>query len=355
MNVRYPLPIDIPSYSIGAYHNYEFGLMAQYALFTGFAEQSAINISRQNQNLNETMLSKSRKDIAFNTILIYRAIQNLELSRETLIKARDRAALQLNRVKSLTRQGMALALDTLSLALSKMNYEHEILRLNAELEKSFQKLKNLTGQEIAVDEAEITYIQSELAPYTPQNIEDIKALDIQRNIIEQTRIIRKANYYPSIGLFAGYKYGKPGVDIVNNEWLGWGVFGASLSWNLFRWGADKKAVEEQDAHLSRISFQKLSFEDQANLNYKNTVRDYQMLKEQLLVVDAALRLAGSKMKIIDTRYREGMETVTEFNDSNLDLTIKELEHKRHIIMMLIKMNEIDYLSGKPLSEWSIIQ
>ncbi len=349
-----PIPVEMPSTTIGAHHNYELGLIAQYALFTGFAEQSAINISRQKRYLNETILSKTEKDIAFNTILVYRTIQNLKLSIQTFTRARERVLLQLSRIKSLTRQGMALAIDTLSLALEVKNYDYEILSLNAELEKSGQTLKNLTGQNINVKQMTIEYIQTELAPYNPEGLETLKALEIRKTMTEQTRNIKSSNYYPKIGIFAGYKYGRPGVDIVNDDWIGWGVAGASLSWNLFRWGADKKAVEEQDAEISRINYQRQSVNDQAYLHYKNAVRDYQMLKEQLAVIEESLNLAQSKMKIIDIRYREGMETVTEFNDTNLDLAIKEIDQKRHLIMMMIKINELDYLSGKPLNNWSII-
>ncbi|MBN2424915.1 MAG: TolC family protein [Calditrichaceae bacterium] len=350
--IQTPLPITIPATRIGANHNYEMGLTAQYALFTGFAEKSAITISRQKQYLNENNLSKTQKDIAYNTIMVYRSIQNLKLSLETVQKARERAILQLNRIKSLTRQGMALAVDTLSLALSKMSYEHEILRLKAELEKAEQRLETLAGQYINVELMEAGNIQGQPAVYNPGGLEDIKALDIQEKIIRETRNIRYSGYYPRIGVFAGYKYGKPGVDIVNNEWVGWGVIGASLSWNIFKWGADKKAVKEQEAELNRLTFRKQFMEDQAYLNYENAARDYEMMREQLSVIEASVRLAELKMKIIDTRYQEGMETVTVFNDTNLELTMKELEQKRHLIMMLIKVNELDYLSGKPLSEWS---
>lgn len=349
------ISVLFPKVSIGAYNNYEFSLMGRYAVFTGFAESAAIDISRKKQQVSENGLQKSQKEISFNTIVTYRTIQNLNLSLRTLERAKERVVLQLNRVKSLVSQGMALVVDTLSLSLSKMNYEHEVLRVKAEIEKTEQALATLTGQSIQVSAIALNDVRHEIAELDLAAKEEIRILDIQERILQNNKKIKRAGYYPKIGIFAGYKYGRPGPDVVNNQWMDWGVMGASLSWNLFSWGADKRAVEEQEAEIRRISSQRQAVVDQAELSYHNAVRDYQMLRDQLTVKQAALHVAGAKMNIIETRYNEGMETVTEFNDTNLDLTITELSYKMHLVKLLIKINEIDFLSGKPLSNWSIIE
>jgi hypothetical protein len=61
------------------------------------------------------------------------------------------------------------------------------------------------------------------------------------------------------------------------------------------------------------------------------------------------------MKIIESQFQQGMVSVTDFNDTNLELTEAELNHKQHLIRMALKVNEIDYISAKPISEWRVEQ
>lgn len=71
-------------------------------------------------------------------------------------------------------------------------------------------------------------------------------------------------------------------------------------------------------------------------------------------MQTALSVAQQKMKIVQSRYQQGMASATDFNEANLQLTESELNLKRHYLLMVLKLNEIDYLSGKPLNQWSIL-
>jgi hypothetical protein len=59
------------------------------------------------------------------------------------------------------------------------------------------------------------------------------------------------------------------------------------------------------------------------------------------------------MEITQSRYNEGMSSVTEFNDANLELTDAEINLQRQSIFLAIKVSEIDFLSGKSINQWSI--
>lgn len=351
--IQMPIPPAGKTVRLGAFDSYETGVTASYVLFSGFAHKNNVRLSEQQVALNRSLLGKSEKDIAFQTIAAYHQVQNAQLELASLQSAQKRALLQFDRVKSLERQGMALALDTLSLALSKLNYEQKIIAAQAALETAQQQLTNLTGVELNVEEVSPDEPIGKLSELSLEQIEDIKNIRLQEKIASLNRSLVQANYYPKVALQASMKYGRPGLDMVKNDWMLYGVWGVGISWNLFSFGSDHLQAQAQEAAVRRTQFQRQAVGDQFQTRYDNARRELNALQEQLRVIRTALRVAQDKMKIIDSQYRQGMATVNDFNDTNLELAEAEINHLRQLIRLAIKINEIDYLSGQPINDWSV--
>lgn len=339
--------------NLGVFDTYEAGLTANYAIFTGFAQSNQIKLKKQQMQMTEQELEKSKKVIIFETIVKYRQVQNKLLEIETLKSAKKRVELQLNRIKSLVNQGMALSLDTLSLALTKLNYDQKIIAAQANYETTNQELTNLVGTNINVEKVILKNIETRLSEMNLDHNDDLTLLTVQRNMLLTGRSLTRSSYFPNIATYASLKYGKPGVDFIKNDWMTYGVWGIGLSWNLFKWNSDKLKLQSQEAGIKKVDFQYQAAREQIQTHYDNSVREFRSLQEQYNVLVSALKLAQTKMKIVDSQYKQGMSSTTDFNDANLELAEADINQKKQLLLMAIKINEIDYLSGKPINEWSI--
>ena len=339
--------------NLGVYDTYETGLTANYLLFSGFAQKSLVGIKNQTVELNNRQLTKTEKSIALEVIIKYRQVQNYHLEVEALNAAKQRIDLQIKRIKALVNQGMALSLDTLSLSLSKLNNDQKIIAAQADLETAKQELTALVGKEIVVNKEVTVNEDNIISLFDAEMNSDLQMLNTRIGIIQSNRAITKSGYYPKIGLFAGVKYAKPGVNFIRNNWMTYGVWGVNLNWNLFKWGADHLKSQSLKAAKNTIEFQYQNLTNQLKTKYDAAVREYRALQKQNKVALSARDLAKRKMEIIQSRYNEGMSSVTEFNDANLELTDTEINLQRQSILLAIKVSEIDYLSGKSINQWSI--
>jgi len=339
--------------NLGVFDTYEAGLTANYAIFTGFAQSNQIKLKKQHIQVTEQQLEKSKKMIAFDAIVKYRQVQNKLLEIETLNSAKKRVELQLNRIKSLVNQGMALSLDTLSLALTKLNYDQKIIVAQANYETANQELSNLVGTNIKVEKVMLKNIGSQISHINLDHNDDLKLLTVQKNMLQTSRSITQSAYFPKIATYVSLKHGKPGVDFIKNDWMTYGIWGISLSWNLFKWNSDKLKMQSQEAGIQKVEYQYKDAKDKLQTQYDNSVREFKSLQKQYHVVVAALKLAQNKMKIVDSQYKQGMSSTSDFNEANLELTEAEINQKKQMLLMAIKINEIDYLSGKSINEWSI--
>jgi outer membrane protein len=345
-------PLSNAKIGLGVYDTYDTGITLSYPLFTGFALSNQVEMKNQQVSLADIQLEKTRKTIAFQTIAAYRGAQNYALEIESLKAAQSRIKLQLDRLKSAVNQGMALPVDTLSLALAKLSYDQKIISTRAEYETALQKLENYTGQKINLTEVQPSSDYN-VAEMQFEQVDDLQMLQTQKALTKTGKALSEASYYPNVGLFASYKYSKPGVDFISDKWMTYGAWGISLNWNLFSWGSDKLKSEAQQVAVDKISNQYEAMKDDQKTKYDSAVREYKALKEQNTVVAASLELARKKMKIIDSQFKQGMSSATDFNVANLELTEAEIAQKRQQILISLKLNEIDFITGVSINNWSM--
>jgi outer membrane protein len=348
-------PLPGMKVNLGVFDTYETGLMANYILFSGFAQKNLIELKDQTAELNNQQMKKTEKTTALDVIVKYRQIQNSLLEIDALHAGGKRIDLQVNRIKSLAAQGMALALDTLSLSLSRLNNEQKIIAANAKLETERQELNQLAGQKIQVDPKAAANVEQQIPEFETNQIDDLKMLNTRIRMMKSSQSITRAGYFPNVGLFAGVKYAKPGVDFIANDWMTYGVWGVNLNWNLFKWNADHLKIQSQQAAIQSIQFQYQVVNDRIRTKYDNAIREFEALKQQYSVALRARDVAKKKMEIVESRYKQGMSSVTDFNEANLELTDAEINLQRQKILLALKISEIDFLSGKSINEWRIEQ
>ena len=337
---------------LGLYDSYDAGIGINYVIFSGYALREQVNITAKKEKLSLTNQQNTERDVAINAIQQYRQVQFLFLQEKLLKASKDRIELQIKRVKALLDNGMALAIDTLSLSLAKAKAEQDIIVNKAALESTLQALKTTVGQKITPQKEN----DQQLPGYASFEAVDqlaLQSIDLQKQITQSKKIARQSAYYPKLYAGASFRYGKPGLDFIKKDWMTYGVWNIGLSWSLWNWGADKKGVEAEKARSVALDYQREAISDALILKYDQAERELKSLKEQLNVTRKSVRLAREKMKIIEESAKEGQLSVTDFNDANLELLQSELNEQKILIQIRSKANELDYLSGKPISSWSL--
>jgi outer membrane protein TolC len=322
-----------------------------YLLFSGFAQSQSIKVKEFEHKISLVNKNQEEKEIAINVVQAYRNAQFMRLSLDILEKAKKRNNLHMQNVLALLENGMALQLDTLSLALNRMEIEQQIIQSKAVLENWLQLLETISG--VKVDPLEFTETQGSIISdnYVPEGQNPFKSVLLQQQKMMAFKKITMANYYPRIWLSASFNYGKPGIDIIQNEWSTYGKWMIGLQWNIWNWGADYASVQSRELQYKALQLSGEDIQDQLKLQYDKAVRSFNALNEQLAVTKQAVKVAHEKMQIVEIRAKNGQLSATDFNDANLELSQTELKEKQLLIQLNLQANEIDFLSGKPVTNW----
>lgn len=351
--IHMPTPLGIQTIRLGTFDKYEAGLSLKYVAFSGFAQQNHVHLKELQKDLSTVQLKSSQKEIAYHTINAYRRVQSLLLTVDIYKAAEKRIELKLKDVRTLVKQGMALALDTLSLRLSLLDAQQNRLNIESQLQLARQQLDNLSGNHIAVQIEKEETMGEQNANWNPDQNLHLQGIDKQIQVAQVSAGLAKSAYYPHLVLFASYKYGRPGLDMISNDWMTYGVWGAGLSWNLFSWKKDNLTIQVARARARELTFRKQSTEEQLKLGFDQAQSAYRFLKQRWILQKQAVELARTKMQTIQSRYNQGMASATDFNTANLELTQAELKEVQQRIQLSLKRNELEYKSDKPISEWSM--
>lgn len=346
--------IDLPSGSsitLNPHDTYETSLQVDYIIFSGFAQSQALKVKDFEYKISTINENQKTKEIAFTTIQTYRNAQFMTLSLDILNDALERNGVQMARAKALLENGMALRLDSLSLALNTLDIQQQIIQSRSVLDNWLQFLKSLTGKNITVADVSSLKTQPLYNNYGLEQQGLFKNVRLEQQKLSAFTEIARSSYYPNLFLSASYNYGRPGIDVFENEWSSYGKWVIGMQWNIWSWWADQAAIQASDSKFKALQFNEETLKDQLQLSYDKAKRAMESLTEQHKVALQAVKVATEKMNIIEANTENGQLSASDFNEANLELSQAQLRQKQILVQLNLQASKLDYLSGALLKNW----
>jgi outer membrane protein len=162
---------------------------------------------------------------------------------------------------------------------------------------------------------------------------------------ERTRAA-KGSLMPSVSAAAAMNYGRPGVDLVQNEWMSWASAGVSVSWTLWDWGARRDEVRAAEAAAQALEAQT----SELNRRLENALAvaraRLDLAREGLGVAADRLALERQRLELVTGRYDQGMATETELLDAQDDLAEADAAHASSLASLRLAEVDLIYAIGR---------
>lgn len=345
-----PAPLS-RSITINPQDNYEASLQVDYIIFSGFAQSQAKKVKEFEHKISLINENQKTKEIAFTTIQAYRNAQFMKLSLDILKEALQRNKVQMGRAKALLENGMVLQLDTLSLALNRLDIQQQVIQSESVMENWLQLLKSLSGKDVQINDVSSLKQLPIFNGYIPDEQGLFKNIKLEQQKLSAFKGIAQSSYYPKVFANASFNYGRPGINVIENEWSSYGKWMVGMQWNIWNWWADAAAINSVDYKFKALQFTEETLKDRLKLNYDKALRSMQTLKKQFSVVEQSVIVAQEKMNIIQLNTENGQLSASDFNEANLELSQAQLRQKQILVQLNLQASQLDYLSGAPLQSW----
>jgi outer membrane protein len=309
--------------TLGLYDTYDFRLTLSQPLFTGFRLSQRATAASEMLYSKRLEVQKNRNELAFKIESAYGNVLKAYNLASIMRTSRDQIKSHLKDVDNMLSQGLVRKDDQLRTQVKLSEAELAVLHAENSIRLARTVLENSIGETLSPTDS--------LAAMT---IEPVKADDLDATIEQAlaqrpelqmlayneraghaaVKIMRGARL-PTVAAFGSVGYGKPGLDIIQKEWMDYWLVGAGVEWNLWDWGNTRSQEQQARIRLETIVETTLQVRQAVTLDVTEAFLRLQEAQQTLQLMSETEGQAAESYRISENSYRQGQATHTDFFDA----------------------------------------
>ncbi|MEI7526472.1 MAG: TolC family protein [Mariniphaga sp.] len=190
-------------------------------------------VSRQQ---NETELYKIKESVNamyFNALIIQENLRIINLKRETLDE-------QIKSVGSAVNNGISLPNNLDQLRAERLMADQQEIELKSAFHTTCGLLEIVTGSSVTEQTTFLKPLDSKIILNNDLTRPEILLFTLQQSKLDKNEQVLKNLRNPFIYAFGQGGYGRPGFNMLDNNFADYYMIGAGLSWNIWDWHKNRR-------------------------------------------------------------------------------------------------------------------
>ncbi|MGI6073274.1 MAG: TolC family protein [Fermentimonas sp.] len=248
-----------------------------------------------------------------------------------------------DRVTTYVKNGVANEGDLNVIRVEQLRARQQRIQIESSLEAYLQMLSVLIGESVTTKTEFVKpNVEQEIYNTNALNRPEMAMFDAQLDMAESQRSLLNSTILPTIGAFAQGGYGKPGLNMLQNEFKPFFIGGIRLSWNIGNLYTLKSDKQKIDLQKSSIDAQRQTFVQNINLmipqqqieidKYKKTMKDDdEIIDLQTKILQASeIKVGNGAMTVSDLikdiNALEGAKQAKLLHETQYLMSIYSLKH-----------------------------
>ncbi len=252
---------------------------------------------------------------------------------------------KLSSVESAIRNGMAEKTSTLEIKAELLNLEQHKIQLVAAKNAAIQMLSILTGKtmnqnvELVFDEKPVLPRDNLLRPEQVLFSNQMAQLETQLTLLDKSR-------NPKLFGFGQAGYGKPGLNMLNNEFDTYYLVGVGLSWNVFDWNKTNRQKQVLTLQQEMIQKQEETFGQNIQLLLAQQKEQIGKLETMLETDMEMVELRTEITKSAASKLKNEFVTTSDYIRELQAETVAKLNLELHKIQLDEAREKFRLIKGK---------
>lgn len=296
---------------------------------SGQKKVESINMQSEQQTL-ETEIYKLKERVN----LLYFNILILKKNKELLDVSKKDIGLKLQKIESGVRNGVVNESNADNLKAEIIKIEQKIIEINTSENASIEMLKELCGIEITVN---AIFTNPEISVNTnvfENNRPELKTFEINKNKLSATQNVLSSKLMPKLYGFGQLGYGRPGLNMLSNDFQSFYIVGAKLSWNIWNWNQTHNEKKILEIQKDIISNNKEVYQKNMKMAYLRDKAEIDKLTELILkdleIINLKTKIAKNSSSQFDNGYINSNDYL---NDVNAE-TMAKINYEIHKIQLV---------------------
>jgi len=293
-------------------------------------QKSNFDLNSQNIEIKLQDLKTKVNQIFFGIIALDKSISLIDLTLASLNEKRKV-------LESLVENGVLLNTEL-------KNFDSEVLKIEQQkIEMTYNRitliksLSLLTGLNLD-NNTKFNLPNSEIVQKDKYSSPMYKLFEYQKKIVESSNSLKQVMNYPKVYAFAQIGYGKPGLNMLSDEFSPFYILGIQLKWNIWDWNATKKENQTAEINNNLIDKSKESYDLQLQIDLENELMNINKIEKIIENNEEIVALKSEIVKSSNSKLKNGIiksaDYINDVNDelkSKIELEINKIKKLQSII------------------------
>lgn len=341
------VPISLPNFSITPppQDQYKLTLDVTQTIWDGGLTASQKKTTEATANADEQKVITDLYQLREQVSTLYFGVLFAEKQQSTVELLRTELQRKIERLTVSAQNGVAIKANVLQLDARLVEVEQQLLEIQKRKNAALEGLTILTGRSIT-NTTKLQDLAFEYVAPLSLNRPELTLFDAQKSVLSVNESLIKAKYMPKLTAFATGGYGRPGLNMLANEFQPYFIGGVQLRIPLsqFYTGGQRNEIQQLKINQDKIEKQKEAFVQASEVRTAAQRQEIERL-EALIVADKRLITMRTKIReTADVQLENGIITssdyLTELNNEsvakqNLVLHETQLQQAKNQLLIIL--------------------
>ena len=227
-----------------------------------------------------------------------------------------------------------LASNADALQAELMNIDQQLIETHNDLTTDFQVLSELTSSTISPNSRLILPRVQISSTAFEDSRPELQLYNIQQQKTGVMKNMVNTRWNPKFYAFGQAGYGRPGLNMLSNDFSPWWLFGARLTWNIWNWNQNKNEKKIYDIQNDILGTQKETFEKNLRIEAESGLTEIEKLGELLQKDEEIIELRTKITHSASSQLDNGVITSSDYIARLNEETLAKLTFELHRIQLV---------------------
>jgi outer membrane protein TolC len=322
-----PFPVDFPSAS---QNQYKATLDINQMIYDGGMVHSSkhmeqINARMQTQSVHVDLYEVKNKlsDVYFSVLLLRKQKEILDATLQEINKKKQT-------VQAAVDNGTLLPVDLKNIRAERLQLLQKMDQVENQIESGISILEEFTGLTISKD-AELIMPGLSVDIQTDIQRPENELFNRQRELLDANKQVVESQRMPRVFAFGQLGYGKPGLNMLQNEFDSYYIVGAKVTWNIWDWNNNKRKQQELEIQKQIVNTREKTFNKNMSIALARIIADIENYEETMERDQEIIQLREEIIESVKSKLENGVITSTDYISDLNQLQTARLNYEKHKI------------------------
>ena len=319
-----PEPLDKDQYKIS--------LDVSEMIFDGGLTKRNKDIEYIDNEINQQNVGIDLYRFKDRVIAAYYNIIALQESRQLLEITRQNLESRLKEVESGVKNGMVLSSNADIIKAELLKIDQRYIEIDAGISSGYKVLSILTGDTIVAG-TQLQWGNPVIGSYVPGHDRlEYNLFSLQQQKAESLKKLASSRLIPKLWAYGQAGYGRPGFNMLLNEFDDYYIIGAKLSWNFYNWNKTRNEKSILDLQKEIVTTSRASFDQNLSVDLERRMAEITKIETLLPKDQQIVDLRTGIVQTYASQLQNGVITATEYitelhaeTEARLNLRIHQVQ------------------------------